>query len=105
MAEMKKNDYLCGENLTTKTMRIKEKIKERGLTISSLAEKLGTTQANVSKQIINAEKNLSITFLRNIARELGISVSELIDDPLWKPDEIQISLGGEPITYIKKEEE
>lgn len=58
-------------------MDIKKRIKERGMTIVQVAEKMGITQPSLS-QIING--NPSFSKLCEIAEILGISVSELVSD-------------------------
>ena len=59
-------------------MRIKEILKERSMTVSDLAEKMGRSQEQLSR-IINGNPTLST--LQKIADVLDISVSEIFDDP------------------------
>ena len=56
----------------------KQVLKDRGYTISAMAEKLGISQSALSQQIGNG----SITFAKveQIARIIGVSVSELVAD-------------------------
>ena len=58
-------------------MDLKARIKEHGLTIASVAEKMGVTQSALS-QAINS--NPTYNKLCEIASILGISVSELVSD-------------------------
>ena len=52
--------------------------KKQGLTQVQLAEKLGTEHAQIGR-LERGETNSTIIILRRIAKELGISVSELVD--------------------------
>ena len=58
--------------------RIKELLKERGITISSLAEQIGTTQTSLSRAL-GENGNPTFDTLSKIANALGVSVSELFD--------------------------
>ena len=101
---MDKKEYLCAENQSSATiMDIKKKIQDHNMTIVELADALGMSQPNLSKQIKNLETNLAVNLLRNIAKELGISVSELIDDNAVAPTDITLNIGGQSVTYKKEE--
>lgn len=52
--------------------------KGLGLTQVQLAERLGTEHAQIGR-LERGETNSTIIILRRIAKELGISVSELVD--------------------------
>jgi transcriptional regulator with XRE-family HTH domain len=52
--------------------------KRQGLTQVQLAEKLGTEHAQIGR-LERGETNSTIIILRRIAKELGISVSELVN--------------------------
>ena len=54
--------------------RIAEILKERGMTQTDLAEKIGISRVGLSKAI---NGNTTITTLRKIAAALGVSVPEL----------------------------
>lgn len=60
--------------------RIKEIAKEKGVTISRVAEIVETTQPNLSA-IINEKTKPSIDMLQRIAEALGVHISELFDKP------------------------
>lgn len=55
--------------------------KERGMTQADLAELLGTTQGSISRLLSGAE-DVTLTRLERIAEKLGVSRSELIEDPV-----------------------
>lgn len=70
--------------------RIKEVLKNKGISVGSLAEKVGITQPNMSN-IINGKSNPSIETLEKIANVLEVSISELLETKtelygvvLWK---------------------
>jgi XRE family aerobic/anaerobic benzoate catabolism transcriptional regulator len=52
--------------------------KGQGLTQVQLAEKLGTEHAQIGR-LERGETNCTIIILRRIAKELGVSVSVLLD--------------------------
>lgn len=56
--------------------RIKDLLKERGITISSLAEKIGTTQTSLSRAL-GDNGNPTYETLNKIAKVLNVDVSEL----------------------------
>ncbi len=57
-------------------LRIKEICKEKGITITSLAEALGVTQESMSRTI---NGNPTITTLDKIATALGVEVADLFE--------------------------
>lgn len=56
--------------------RIKELLKERGITISNLAEQIGTTQTSLSRAL-GENGNPTYETLSKIATVLNIDMSEL----------------------------
>lgn len=58
--------------------RIKDILKEKGVTISSLAEQIGTPQTSLSRAL-GENGNPTFDTLSKIANALGVSVSELFD--------------------------
>jgi putative transcriptional regulator len=71
---MSNTEYLEALGTKIRTLR-----KQKGLTQTQLAESLG---AHHHQEIIRIEKgtvNSTINMLRGIAKELGVSVSELVD--------------------------
>ena len=56
--------------------RIRELLKERGLTISYLAEQIGTTQTSLSRAL-GKNGNPTYETLSKIAKVLSIDISEL----------------------------
>jgi transcriptional regulator with XRE-family HTH domain len=56
--------------------RIKEILKEKGLTVVTLAKNIGITQPNMSN-IINEKTNPSIETLEKIATALNVAIAEL----------------------------
>jgi len=57
--------------------RIKEILKEKGLTVVTLAGLVGITQPNMSN-IVNGNSNPSIETLEKIATALDVPVAELL---------------------------
>lgn len=55
--------------------------KERGMTQADLAELLGTTQGSISR-LLNGGEDVTLSRLDRIAEKLGVSRSELIEDPV-----------------------
>jgi transcriptional regulator with XRE-family HTH domain len=62
--------------------KIRALIKERGYTVTEFARKIGRARQSIWN-IAGYELPVSITFLRQIARELGVKVSEISD---WTGD-------------------
>ena len=60
-------------------LRIKDILKEQGLTSKALAEKLGKAPQYVNN-IINGGKGVSLNTLNDIANELQVSVASLFAD-------------------------
>ncbi len=67
-------------------LRIKEVIKEQGLTITELAEKMGINRVNLSNMV---NGNPTVETLNKIADALGVSVTELFEQP--KHDTAQLT--------------
>jgi transcriptional regulator with XRE-family HTH domain len=59
-------------------MRIKEVIKEKGLTVNEVAVRMGVTSPSLSRAI---NKNTTIEMLEKISKAIGCSVTELIEEP------------------------
>jgi transcriptional regulator with XRE-family HTH domain len=68
------------------SLRIKEVIKEKGLTIQQVANQMGINRVGLSNHI---NGNPSVEVLQRIADAIGVSVSELFDKPA--KDEVKIS--------------
>ena len=60
--------------------RIKEIAKSKGLTLTELAERVETTQPNLSA-IINEKSNPTMDMIKRIATALNVSISELFEQP------------------------
>jgi transcriptional regulator with XRE-family HTH domain len=61
-------------------LRIREVLKDRKITAVALAERIGIAQPSMSN-IVNGKATPSLDTLERIAGALGVSVSELIDEP------------------------
>lgn len=61
-------------------LRIKEILKAKKITVVSLADTIGIAQPSMSN-IVNNKVSPSLETLERIATALGVSVSELIDEP------------------------
>lgn len=68
--------------------RIKELCKEKGMTISSIAEQIGTTQTSLSRAL-GDNGNPTLETLEKIATALEVPVTELFEQP--KKDSVSIS--------------
>jgi transcriptional regulator with XRE-family HTH domain len=73
-------------------MRIKEVVKERGLTMQEVARKMGVKPPTLSRAI---NGNPTIGTLQKIADVLEVKVSDLVEKP--KPANVQVCphCGGE----------
>lgn len=80
--------------------RIKDILKEKGVTISSLAEQIGTPQTSLSRAL-GENGNPTFDTLSKIANALGVSVSELFDAP--KEDIIHCPNCGAKLELKKSE--
>ena len=59
-------------------MRIKEVIKEKGLTVTNIADKMGIKQPSLSRAI---NENPTVDMLNRIAVALDVPVTELFEQP------------------------
>lgn len=59
-------------------MQIKEVIREHGLTISEVAERMGVTKGTLSNTI--SHRNMTVSKLRKIAKATGCNISEFFAD-------------------------
>jgi len=59
-------------------LRIKEVIKERGMTITELADKMGINRVNLSNMV---NGNPTVETLNKIADAIGCPVTELFEQP------------------------
>jgi transcriptional regulator with XRE-family HTH domain len=74
---MKKVDKEARKYLKTLGNHIATMRKERGLTQVELAEKLGTEYPQIGR-LERGQTNASIITLMKIAKELGVSISDLV---------------------------
>jgi transcriptional regulator with XRE-family HTH domain len=81
------------------SLRIKEVIKEKELTIQSLADKMGINRVNLSSSI---NGNPTVETLSKIADALDVHISELFENP--KENTTTCPHCGKPISVkIEKE--
>lgn len=59
-------------------LRIKEVIKEKGMTITELADKMGINRVNLSSMV---NGNPTVETLNKIADAIGCPVTELFEQP------------------------
>lgn len=59
-------------------LRIKEVIKEKGMTITELADKMGINRVNLSNMV---NGNPTVETLNKIADALSVPVTELFEQP------------------------
>lgn len=60
--------------------KIKQLRKEKRMSISELAEKVGVAKSYLSSIERNLQSNPSIQFIEKISQVLGVSVNDLIND-------------------------
>jgi transcriptional regulator with XRE-family HTH domain len=60
------------------SLRIKEVIKEKGLTVQEVADKMGINRVGLSNHI---NGNPSVEILQRIADALEVNITELFDQP------------------------
>ena len=58
-------------------MRIKQAIKESGISVGELAQKMGVSRQTISRQINGA--NITVSTVQKIADALGLPVGQLFD--------------------------
>lgn len=69
--------YLCTITYNLYNMDIKKHIKNKGFTISKVAELMEVSQPALSKML---DRNPTINKLQEIADIIGVSLSELVSD-------------------------
>nr|DAY60143.1 MAG TPA: helix-turn-helix domain protein [Caudoviricetes sp.] len=69
-------------------LRIKDVLKEKRVTVVSLAGMIGITQPNMSN-IVNGKSTPSLETLEKIANALGIDITELFEQP--KTDTVSLT--------------
>lgn len=78
-------------------MDVKKAIKEKGFTISKVAELLGITQPSLTAQLTNG--TMSLIRAKEIADIIGVPLSELVaDEDEQKGTSIVCPHCGKPIT-------
>ena len=60
--------------------RIKELCREKGMTISAIAEQIGTTQTSLSRAL-GENGNPTLETLDKIANALNVHITELFEQP------------------------
>ncbi|MDR0866575.1 MAG: helix-turn-helix domain-containing protein [Candidatus Symbiothrix sp.] len=75
-------------------MRIKEVLKEKGLTVNEVAIRMGVSAPSLSRAI---NKNTTVEMLDKIATAVGCSISELIEKPPKPPKVFQCPHCGKDI--------
>ncbi len=76
-------------------LRIKEVIKERGMTITELADKMRINRVNLSNMV---NGNPTVETLNKIADAIGCPVTELFEQP--KKDALIADAIGCPVTEL-----
>lgn len=82
-----------GSGNNVSTMRVKELLKEKGMTAKELAKKMGVSEGALSKSLSG---NPTIGTLEKIASALGVTIQELFEPP--KGGVITCPNCGKPIT-------
>lgn len=86
--------YLCTITYKLYNMNIKKHIKNKGFTISKVAELMEVSQPALSKML---DGNPTINKLQEIADIIGVSLSELVSDESEKQTFITCPHCGERI--------
>ena len=81
-------------------IRIKEILKEKGMTVSELSDLLGVSRQALSKQI---QGKMLVETAERIAKALGVPVSSLFDDYKTGSNMIYCPHCGKPIKFVKDE--
>lgn len=81
-------------------MRIKELLKEKGMTQKELAEKMGITPPTLSVMLKN---NMTMATLRKIARALDVDIISLYDTPEIGYKEMKDAPFGEQMKNVAYE--
>ena len=81
--------------------RIKELCREKGMTISAIAEQIGTTQTSLSRAL-GDNGNPTLETLDKIANALNVHITELFEQPQSNEAGITCPHCGKSIT-IKAE--
>ena len=76
--------FMCRGSDMKMVLRIKEAAKERGVTLSSIARKLGMHRSNMSA-IASGSRGLSLKMLEKIGNILGCGADELIGQKKHPP--------------------
>lgn len=84
--------------------RIKELCKEKGITLSELADKIDMKSANLSVSLSD-KGNPTITTLQKIATALNVPVSALFDEVQPNDNTIKCPNCGTELQLKKKENE
>lgn len=82
-------------------LRVKELLKERGLTAKQLAQMLGIAEASLSMQIKNGA-NPTLSSLEKIAKALDVPVYELFEKPHTLDGTVICPHCGKPIELCVK---
>ena len=72
--------------ITIMNLRIKDVVKEKGMTITELADKMGINRVNLSNMV---NGNPTVETLNKIADALNVPVTELFEQP--KKDTVSIT--------------
>lgn len=70
--------YICTITQIIADMRIKEVIKEKGLTVGIVAKRMGVVQPALSR-VING--NPTVEMVERVAAAIGVPASELFEQP------------------------
>lgn len=73
---MEENTYLCTDNETKQFMNFKDTFTKYGYNISTMAEKMGMAQPNLSRQI--NQGTINIKQLEQMAEICGVSLAEFV---------------------------
>ncbi|MCR4800374.1 MAG: helix-turn-helix domain-containing protein [Bacteroidales bacterium] len=82
-------------------LRVKELLKERGLTAKELAKQLGIAEASLSMQIKNGA-NPTLSSLEKIAKALDVPVYDLFEKPHTLNGTVTCPHCGKPIELCVK---
>lgn len=83
-------------------LKIKEVLKSKGMKVSSLAESVGITRANMSN-IVNGKSMPSLETLEKIASALELDITALFEQPQKRKLTINCPHCGEEISLSVKE--
>lgn len=71
-------------------MRVIKLLKERGMSVYRLEQKSGIIHGALNRILDGKNKTVTLTTIYKLARGLNISVTEFLDDDLFRSENLEI---------------